>query len=137
MAIINIINGAIAMNKSCNLITAVTLLLIAAQQNCLATDFDPLAPPASSVSGAGGNNAGEVTMAIQQSDLPDESKHINVLYKDGAMVLSGTVGSDRDREEIGAIAEKCGCVNIRNEITVKGTGKKKKVHQAETITVKH
>jgi len=126
------------MNKACNLITAATLLLIAAQQNCLATDYDPITPGASSVSGAGGDNSGQVTNAIRQSKLlSEDSKQVNVAYKHGAIIISGTVASDRDREEIGTIAEKCGCVNVRNEVTVQGADSNKTVHQAETITVKH
>ncbi len=126
------------MNKSGNLIIAAALILISAQPNCLATDFDPLAPPASSVSGAGGNNAGQVVLGIQNSKvLSETSKHVNVIYENGAVVITGTVASDRDRQEISGIAEKCGCANVRNEVKVAGSVPTKKVHQAETITIKH
>jgi osmotically-inducible protein OsmY len=111
------------MNKLCNLLIATTLFFISTQQYCWATDFDPLTPPASSVSAAGGNNAGEVSLAIQQSNLPEGSKHVNVSYKNGAIIINGTVDSDHDRQEIGNIAAKCGCVNVRNELTIRQIAK--------------
>ncbi len=107
------------MNKLGNIIAATMLLVGLVQQNCLATDFDPVAPSATSAVGAGGNNASDVSLAIQQSEeLSDGSKHVDVSYTDDAIVIRGTVDSDRDREEIGNIAAKCGCVNIRNEVKV-------------------
>jgi hypothetical protein len=57
-------------------------------------------------------------MAIQQSNLPDDSRHVNVSYENNSIILRGTVASDKDRSEIGGMAEKCGCINIKNEIKV-------------------
>jgi len=119
------LKGIAVMKNKLNILGA-TFLLIAIQQSCLATDYDPLAPPATSVQGAGSNNSSEVNLAIQQSDLPAESKHVEVLYLNGSVVLRGIVNSDRDRQLIGGIAEKCGCVSIKNELKVAQTGTKTK-----------
>ncbi len=124
------------MNKSFKLISTTTLFLMAAQQNCLATDFDPLVPPASSVSASGGDNSAALILAIRNSnELSEVSRHVNVTCKDGAMIISGTVTSDRDRQQISAIAQQNGCTDVRNEVTVAGATSVKPIHQGEVITV--
>ncbi len=137
IVIISYVNRRVTMNKLCKLMAAAALLLVSIPQNCLATDFDPITPPSSSVSGAGGNNAGDVNLAIQQSDLPEGSKHVDVSYRNDALIIRGTVQSDRDRQEIGNIAAKCGCVNIRNELKVTQSPRTKTSPKAKIIRPSH
>jgi len=100
---------------------ALPLIVLLSQSLCWATDYYPIGSNNSSVVGAGGNNSEQVNMAIAQSGLPPESRNVTATYRNGAIVLTGTVADDRDRQEIGSIAAKCGCVNIKNEITVRST----------------
>ncbi len=110
------------MKNKIHLLSIMASLLVVGAP-CLATDFDPLSPPASSITGAD-ESIGQFVLAVQQSkDISVDSKNINIVNKNGAVIITGSVASDRDREEIGNIAAKCGCVNVRNKLTVKTTSK--------------
>jgi len=120
------------MNKVFKLLIATSAILIS-QQNCLATDYDDNAPQANSGSQTpGGNDIGQLGIAIQQSSkISEKSKHINIVYKDGAIIMTGKVENDNDRQEIGNLAAKCGITNVRNELTIK---QHKKAANSQTIT---
>ena len=105
------------MNKVCNLILVIIILSIT-KQNCLAVDFDPT-HAATSIAGAGDDNSAQVSAAISKAKISPNSKNVEVLYQNGSIVLRGTVDNDRDRQTIGNAAEQCGCVSIKNELTVR------------------
>ena len=108
-------------------------ILVNANSACFA-DSRSLAPATPSSYGEGGNTAPQITLAIQQDpSLPAEAKHINAIYKNGTIILQGTVATDRDRQKISSIAEKSGAQNISNEIVVKNNVGKIKLKPRQPI----
>jgi osmotically-inducible protein OsmY len=68
----------------------------------------------------------QVNDGIQSSShLSPEAKHVNVSNKDDAVVLTGTVPTNGDKQKINSIAEQSGATNVRNEIKVEKSAVKK------------
>lgn len=95
---------------------------------CIAQDNGKTPRPMNIVSPASNpddpSKAGDIVLLIQQANISPESKHVDVVNENGSTIIRGTVATDRDRQIIGGLAEKCGYANIKNELKVKQSGKK-------------
>lgn len=112
-------------------------VVIAASSNhpCLAGSTESSNESSAPLEVSGAGMGSQINSAIQAStDLSREAKQVNVATKDGAIVLTGTVPTDDDRQKINSIIEQSGAASVRNEIKVANSGKHKHKTKSSTQT---